>query len=214
MGQVSRQVAEGRAPPGSFWFRSNGFHANNGRGMSGNARGYMAYELRDFCDDARSALKSRELSTAVDEIAGFLARLLRNQEFVTATFTEAMEPGKRELYHDPDLDFHVLAHVQAAGKAGAPHSHGSSWAVYGNAREVTEMTEYERINPESEEGAVLRISERYALRPGETRGYGPGRIHSTAHPKKAWVIRVTGTDLDHLPRFHFKRSRDRLLETA
>ena len=35
-------------------------------------------------------------------------------------------------------------------------------------------------------------------------------IHSTAHPEKAWVIRVTGTDLDKLPRYHF-RKQDRIL---
>jgi hypothetical protein len=76
------------------------------------------------------------------------------------------------------------------------------------------MTEYQRVNPESEEEVVLKRSDHYTLMPGETRGYGPGVIHSTAHPRKAWVIRVTGTDLDHLPRYHFKRSRDRLLEGA
>ena len=42
---------------------------------------------------------------------------------------------------------------------------------------------------------------------------GPGVIHSTAHPEKAWVIRVTGTDLDVLPRYHF-RKQDRILEQA
>jgi hypothetical protein len=36
-------------------------------------------------------------------------------------------------------------------------------------------------------------------------------IHSTAHPKKAWVIRVTGTDLDAMPRYRFGK-RDRILE--
>jgi hypothetical protein len=38
-------------------------------------------------------------------------------------------------------------------------------------------------------------------------------IHSTAHAKKAWVIRVTGTDLDALPRYRFGK-QDRLLEQA
>ena len=38
-------------------------------------------------------------------------------------------------------------------------------------------------------------------------------IHSTAHPEKAWVIRVTGTDLDALPRYRFGK-HDRILERA
>jgi hypothetical protein len=37
-------------------------------------------------------------------------------------------------------------------------------------------------------------------------------LHSTAHPAKAWVIRVTGTDVDAIPRFRFKPERDRIVE--
>jgi hypothetical protein len=75
------------------------------------------------------------------------------------------------------------------------------------------MSEYRRVNPESEENVVLEVADKYALRPGQTRAYGPGVIHSTAHPQKAWVIRVTGTDLDKLPRFRL-RKQDRVLEKA
>ena len=41
----------------------------------------------------------------------------------------------------------------------------------------------------------------------------PGVIHSTEHQQKAWVIRVTGTDLDKLPRYHF-RKQDKILEAV
>jgi hypothetical protein len=37
-------------------------------------------------------------------------------------------------------------------------------------------------------------------------------MHSTAHPEKAWVMRVTGTDLDQLPRFRFDPRKDRIVE--
>jgi len=50
------------------------------------------------------------------------------------------------------------------------------------------------------------------LRAGETRAYGPGVIHSTEHPQKAWVIRVTGTDLDAIPRYRFRAKTDRIVE--
>jgi len=118
------------------------------------------------------------------------------------------------LYHDAETDMYVLAHVQAGRKLGKPHSHGASWAVYGNALGLTEMTEWRRTNPENEESAVLEPLDRYRIGPGETRAYGPGIIHSTAHPEKAWVIRVTGTDLDAIPRFHFREQRDKILEKA
>ena len=52
----------------------------------------------------------------------------------------------------------------------------------------------------------------YALGPGQTRAYGPGVLHSTEHPRKAWVIRVTGTDVDAIPRFRYKPERDRIVE--
>jgi predicted metal-dependent enzyme (double-stranded beta helix superfamily) len=140
--------------------------------------------------------------------------LLANPAFVAETFSDDTPPGHRVLHHDPETDVHVLAHVQAAGKSGSPHSHGASWAIYGNARGFTEMTEWRRTNASSEEGAVLEPVERYRLEPGQTRAYGPGVIHSTAHPHKAWVIRVTGTDLDGIPRYRFSAQRDRILEKA
>lgn len=174
----------------------------------------MAYDLNQFCRDSRAALEQGPLQAALQRIAADLRKLLANEEFVRATFNDDLPAGKRELYHDEKTDFYVLAHVQAPGKAGAPHSHGNSWAIYGNARGHTDMTEYKRVNPESEEAVTLAVSDKYSIHAGESRGYGPGKIHSTAHPEKAWVIRVTGTDLDHLPRFHFKKSRDTLLESA
>ena len=128
------------------------------------------------------------------------------------TFSDDMPPGKRELYHDPELDFYVLAHVQEGGKTGKPHSHGKSWAIYGNAWNVTEMTEWRRVNPESEDQWCWRPRAN-TRSPRADPAYGPDVIHSTAHPEKAWVIRITGTDLDKLPRYHF-RKQDRILEKA
>ncbi|MGH6769371.1 MAG: hypothetical protein ACRECO_10185 [Xanthobacteraceae bacterium] len=171
----------------------------------------MAYTLREFCDDTHSILKANVLAAALPQAAEKLSQLLINPAFVAETFTDEMPPGRRVLHHDADLDFYVLAHVQEGGKTGKPHSHGASWAIYGNARNVTEMTEYRSTNPDSEDNAVLEPVSKYGLHPGQTRAYGPGVIHSTAHPDKAWVIRITGTDLDKLPRYHF-RKQDRILE--
>ena len=108
----------------------------------------------------------------------------------------------------------MLAHVHQGPKEGPPHSHGASWAIYGTAMGVTGMKEWRRVNPEGEEAAELKMAEHYELRKGQSRGYGPHMIHSTIHPAKAWVIRVTGTNLDELPRYRFKKGRDRILETA
>ena len=173
----------------------------------------MAYTLDEFCAQSRAILKSQPLPNALPQIAERLGRLLSNPDFVSATFSDDMPPGRRELHHDPETDFHVLAHVQEGNKVGKPHSHGASWAIYGNARETTEMTEWRRTNPAGEGHAELAAVSKYGLGPGQTRAYGPGVIHSTAHPAKAWVIRVTGTDLDVLPRYRFGK-QDKILERA
>jgi hypothetical protein len=152
------------------------------------------------------------LGKALPKIAEKLSALLKNPEFVAETFNDETPIGRRTLHHDPDTDVYVLAHVYEGPKKGSPHNHGASWAVYGTAKAVTNMTEWRRVNPESEEQAVLEPVEHYALGPGQTRAYGPGVLHSTEHPRKAWVIRVTGTDVDAIPRYRFKAERDRIVE--
>jgi hypothetical protein len=173
----------------------------------------MAYTLDELCTESRAILRSQPLAGALTQVADRLSRLLANPAFVAETFNEDMKPGKRVLHHDGELDFYVMAHVQEGGKTGKPHSHGSSWAIYGNARAETQMTEWRRTNPESEDHAELVAVSKYSLAPGQTRAYGPNVIHSTAHPNTAWVIRITGTDLDKLPRYHFGK-KDRILESA
>ena len=173
----------------------------------------MAYTLDQFCADHHAILTTGQpLPAALSKIAEKLAVLLSNPQFVAETFSDDTPIGRRTLHHDPATDVYVLAHVYEGPKKGTPHSHGASWAVYGTARAVTEMTEWRRVNPETEAAAVLEPAASYDLKAGETRAYGPGVIHSTAHPQKAWVIRVTGTDLDAIPRFRFRPKTDRLVE--
>jgi hypothetical protein len=171
----------------------------------------MPYTLDDFCTDLSATLKSKGESGLV-EIAHKLSELLANGAFVSETFTEDTPIGRRELWHDPETDVYVLAHVQEGGKVGKPHSHGASWAIYGTAGGVTEMTEWRRLNAADDEGAILEKTKQYALGPGQTQAYSSGLIHSTAHPQKAWVIRVTGTDLDAIPRYRFRSKTDKIVE--
>jgi len=173
----------------------------------------MDYALGNFCTDCNALLKQQGVSAnSLQQIAERLRKLLANPAFAATAFSEQMPVGQYLLHHDPETDVYVLAHVQAAGKTGKPHSHGASWAIYGSARGYTDMTEWRRVNPETEDKVELEVADKYRLAEGETRAYGPGVIHSTAHPEKAWVIRVTGTDLDAIPRYRFRPQQDRILE--
>lgn len=173
----------------------------------------MAYTLQEFCQDSHAILAGAgPLQGRIDAVAQKLGRLLGEADFVASTFNADTPPGRRTLYHDPDLDFHVLAHVQEGGKRGSPHSHGNSWAIYGNASDLTRMREFRRVNPDGEEAWILEQTAQYDMRSGDTKAYGPNQIHSTEHPQNCWVVRVTGTDLDDIPRYRFRKLRDQVLE--
>lgn len=172
----------------------------------------MPCDLDTFSRKTRLLIQQEPLSGALPLVALYLQDLLANAAFVDATFDEDTPAGKRLLYCDAETGFLVLAHVQPAGKGGAPHDHGASWAVYGNARGRTDMTEYRRVNDAQEDHAVWAPQTRYSLHAGQTRAYPTGTVHSTAHPEKAWVLRITGTDLDQLPRYRFRKAVDTLLD--
>lgn len=170
----------------------------------------MGYALENFCTDIHKILSDDQSQSSLEQVAGKLQQLVSNPDFIAATFSDDTPPGKRELWHDPDTDAYVLAHVQKAGKGGHPHSHGKSWAIYSNCKGYTEMTEWLRTNSEDDDHAELEVKEVYRIGPGDTKAYGPGMIHSTAHPEKAWVIRITGGDLDYVPRFRFDPRKDKI----
>ncbi len=165
-----------------------------------------------FTAETVAIVKARGVS-GLSDIAGVLRPLLRDPEFAALAFPDR-SVRKRVLFHDAETDVYVLAHIHEAGKRGKPHSHGASWAVYGNVVGVTEMTEWRRVNPDSEPHAVLESSSHYRLGPGDSRAYPPYLIHSTAHPENALVIRVTGTDLDRIPRYGFDPNHDRIVAAA
>ncbi len=139
-----------------------------------------------FCTESRAILKSCKplRQRAAPRWPIGWRGLLANPAFVAETFNTDMKPGKHVLHHDPELDFYVMAHVQEGGKTGKPHSHGESWAIYGNARNAT--------RDDRNGGAPIRTpttmpsSRRRAdtaLSLGQDPGlHGPNVIHSTAHP--------------------------------
>jgi hypothetical protein len=165
-----------------------------------------------FTGELTAILKEKGVAS-VNEIAAQLKAVLRDPAFAARAFPDETKP-KRELFHDPEPDVHVYAHVHKGPKRGKPHSHGSSWAVYGNVKGVTTMTEWQRVNRDGDGGVILETIERYELRPGETRAYPPHAIHSTEHAEIALVIRITGTDLAKIERYSFNPATDVMLETV
>ena len=107
-------------------------------------------------------------------------------------------------YRDAHLGFCVLAHINREPRASPPHDHGSSWAIYGQATAYTDMTEYRRLDGARGPGeARLEVARRYRLEPGHAGLYDVGAIHAIAYGQNARFVRVTGADLEHVPRLKF-----------
>ena len=95
----------------------------------------MAYTLDEFCSESHALLKAQPLMDALAQMSERLGRLLSNPAFVAETFSDDMPPGRRVLYHDPETDFYVLAHVQEEKRPGsrtAMARHGRSTATHGS----------------------------------------------------------------------------------
>jgi predicted metal-dependent enzyme (double-stranded beta helix superfamily) len=177
----------------------------------------MPYTLDTFCRDCSAALKADTGRGGREKVRGLLERLLADQDFVAA-HVAAAPPGRHTLYEDPELGFVVLAHVNSAGGKSPPHDHGASWAVYGQVSQYTDMTEWRRTaGGAGEPGpAALDVARRYRLEPGHAGLYDVRDIHAIDYPDGARFVRVTGTDLENVPRLKFdlKRGEAQIIESV
>jgi len=178
----------------------------------------MPYTLEAFCNDCREALNVDTGRGGRERVRGLLEKLLADKDFV-ARHVAAMPPGRHTLFQDPELGFVVLSHVNAKGGKSPPHDHGASWAVYGQATQYTDMTEWRRTDGGPADGpgpARLEVARRYRLEPGHAGLYDVRDIHAIDYPDGARFVRVTGTDLENVPRLKFdlQRGEAQVIESA
>jgi predicted metal-dependent enzyme (double-stranded beta helix superfamily) len=161
----------------------------------------MAYELDQFIADCRTILKRDPGPAGREQVRANLERLLGNAAFVEKYCGDDIERGLQVLYEDPELKFQVLAHINDKARVSAPHDHGESWAIYGQAKLWTDMIEWKREDDGSNpKFAKLAPEKKYRLSPGQAGIYQNGAIHSIDYPDKSRFVRVTGTNLDNINR--------------
>jgi hypothetical protein len=164
----------------------------------------MAYTLEAFCRDCAANLRADPGAGGKQRVRQDLERLLNEEPFVAAHCGPDAEQGVHLLHRDPELGFCVLAHISREPRTSPPHDHGSSWAIYGQANAYTDMIEYRRLDGGSGPGeASLEVARRYRLEPGHAGLYDVGAIHSISLADNARFVRVTGADLEHVPRLKF-----------
>ena len=156
----------------------------------------MTYSFEQFCADNRAAYDGTGTAD-LEQIRLNLERLLQeNQPFVEEHCGPDADGGVVELYQDPEKGFLVYAHGYAEGRTSPPHDHGASWAIYGQAKQFTDMTEWNRLDDKSKDGyAEIESARKYRLDPGMAGKFGPHEIHQIHFEAGARFVRVTGADL-------------------
>ena len=160
--------------------------------------------LEQFAAECRTILKSEPGPSGRRKICMRLEGLLRDAEFVSSNLN-AHTPERQVLYEDPELGFCICGHIYAGKANGAPHDHGPSWAIYGQAAGVTEMTDWRIVKPGSgTEPTLVEPARTYPMHPGDAHLYDVGDVHSPRRDAPVKLIRIEGQNLDRVKRSSIK----------
>jgi len=165
----------------------------------------MAYTLERLSADIREALKKDPGPAGKQAVCALVSRVLLDKEFIAKHLTAEQCQPRKVLYEDPELGFCVCGHVYENPAHGTPHDHGSSWAIYGLAVGDTEMTDWRIVRPGDGSNPTLVEPERsYVLQPGDSHFYDVGVVHSPKRDGLTKLVRIEGTNLDHVKRTNIK----------
>ena len=160
--------------------------------------------LETFAATCHDILKSEPGPEGRAKVAAALEAALKDETFVAANCLDG-GPERKVLYEDPDMGFCILAHVYEDARESGPHDHGPSWAIYGQARGETIMTEWEVVEPATPEipGKVRGVRV-YSLMPGMAQVYNEGQLHSPKREGPTRLIRIEGRNMDGVHRLAYK----------
>jgi hypothetical protein len=164
----------------------------------------MAYTLEQFAADCHRILNADAGPEGRKKVCALVQMACSDPEFVAKHLPEN-GPERKILYEDPQLGFCICGHVYPNKAIGGPHDHGSSWAIYGQAAGVTEMTEWKVVDAGgSGKPKQVEPVETYVMNPGDVRLYDVGVVHSPKRDAPVKLIRIEGRNLDHVERSHIK----------
>ena len=165
----------------------------------------MGKILEDFAAECREALKRDPGPGGLEQVRQGLERVLVNEAFLAEHLGPDADKPREVIYEDPELGFCVCAHVQPGASESPPHDHGASWAIYGQAKGTTEMTEWRKVRPpENGEPGKVEAVKTYELRPGMAVAYGVGQLHSPKRANATRLIRIEGANLTDVPRDRYE----------
>ncbi|QQS11105.1 MAG: hypothetical protein IPK81_16065 [Rhodospirillales bacterium] len=165
----------------------------------------MAYTLERLSADIREALEADSGPDGKRAVCALVSKALRDEEFIAKHLTTEQCRPRKVLYEDPTLGFCVCGHVYESPAHGAPHDHGSSWAIYGLAVGDTEMTDWRIVKRgEGDAPTLVEPVRTYVMKPGDSHFYDVGAVHSPKRDGLTRLVRIEGANLDRVQRSNIK----------
>lgn len=160
----------------------------------------MTHTLASFAAAIRHILLTQDNPSGREKVAALLHEALQDTTFVATLFSERT-PERKVVYEDAQLGFCILAHQYSGPGESAPHDHGPSWAIYGQAEGETVMTDWAPSGTASPgTPAPVKRLRSYPLSPGMAHLYNEGAIHSPSRAGPTKLVRIEGTDLAKVAR--------------
>jgi len=167
----------------------------------------MAYTLEALADDIRSTLASGPVLETGPKVTALVEKALKDQAFIDANLGRPNMKTREVIYEDPETGFCVCAHTYEGAANSPAHDHGSSWAIYGQAKGATEMTDWKIVKKgQGEEPSLVEPVRTYTLQPGMAKFYDVGAVHSPKRDGATKLIRVEGKNLDTVKRSNIKQA--------
>lgn len=161
----------------------------------------MGYTLEQFAGDIRAALKADAGPAGREKVRELTAKALHDTGFVAACFEKPAVKEREVLFEDAELGFCVCRHVYDGPKGGAPHDHGPTWAIYGQAVGETEMTDWRYVvPPKGDTPGKVEKTRTYSLKPGDAHLYDIGAVHAPLRAGPTRLIRIEGVNTDTVTR--------------
>ena len=166
----------------------------------------MGYTLEQFANEVRAALKAQPGAAGRQQACEIVQKVLQDDAFIAKHVGDDV-PERKIIYEDPELGFCILAHNYHGAKESQPHDHAHSWAIYGQAKGETEMSDWDKLEAAAPDkpGKVKRARV-YALKPGMAHFYDVGDLHSPKREGPTKLIRIEGTNMDKVKRLSYQAS--------
>ena len=164
-------------------------------GLKNGKEKIMAYTLDQIVADCRAALIKDKGATGRNAVRKFVELACLDDDFVSTHLGPENDKPRQVLYEDDELGFCILVHVSAP-ETGLPHGHGPTWAIYGIAAGITEMTDWQCTEPPEGRtpGKVVKVKS-YELPRGTAQLYNEGDLHSSRREHEVRMVRVEGINL-------------------